>query len=151
MWKKVLPLIGVVMAIMLTLVPPVSAESLQSEGRLTAQGDGIAILWGRGTVDVSGNGILWVYDRAGDAIIRVTGEGQKKEFPDGWVQYAGFHGTAHVEGSRVVVIVAGVEVELTAQGRGRAWLWGHGSHQSSAGSGQWRSRPDTRIGLAIPW
>ena len=123
----------------------------RGEGSLTGQGDGIAILWGRGTVDLSGNGTLWIKDRAGDAVTEVTGQGEKKEFPDGWLQYAGFHGTAHVEGSGVVVIVAGVDIELTAHGRGRAWLWGHGSYQSSGGAGEWKAaRSGARVRLAAP-
>ncbi|MBC7233911.1 MAG: hypothetical protein H5T68_11805 [Chloroflexi bacterium] len=150
MWKKVLTLMVVVMA-MLAAVLPVHAEGVSGEGSLSAQGDGIAILAGRGTVDLSGNGVLWIKDKAGNAVIQVTGEGEKKEFPDGWLQYAGFHGTAHVEGSRIVVIVAGVDIEMTARGRGRAWLWGHGSYQGSAdGSGEWGSRRGVRVRLAMP-
>ena len=138
MLRKVLTLILVVVVAMLAVVPVVSAQGSQSEGSLTAQGDGMAILRGRGTVDLSGNGILWIKDAAGDAVIEVTGSGQKEEFPDGWIQYAGFHGTAHVEGSRIGVIVAGVDIELAAQGRGMARLWGHGSYQSPDGAGEWR-------------
>ena len=146
MLKKVLTLIVVVVVAMLAVVPVVSAQESQGEGSLTAQGDGIAILRGRGTVDLSGNGILWIKDGAGDAIIEVTGSGQKEEFPDGWIQYAGFHGTAHVKGSMIGVIVAGVDIELTAQGRGMARLWGHGSYQSPDGAGEWEA---TRLGARV--
>jgi len=152
MWKKVLTLIVVVVVALLAAVPVVNAQEpivdLSGEGSLNAQGDGMAILWGRGTVDLSGNGTLWIKDKAGDAVIEVTGQGDKKEFSDGWLQYAGFHGTAHVEGSRIAVIVAGVDIELDAHGRGRAWLWGHGSYQSSSGSGEWTTiRLGTRVQL----
>jgi hypothetical protein len=151
MLRKVLILILAVVVLMVTVVPVVSAQGPQGEGSLTAQGDGIAILRGRGTVDLSGNGILWIKDAAGDAVIEVTGSGQKEKFPDGWIQYAGFHGTAHVEGSRIGVILAGVDIELAAKGRGTARLWGHGSYQSPDGDGEWRAtRLGTRVRLAAP-
>jgi hypothetical protein len=151
MLRKVLTLMVAAVVVMLTVVPAVSAEEVQGEGSLTAQGDGIAILWGRGTVDLSGNGILWIKDAAGDAVIEVTGQGQREEFPDGWLQYAGFHGTAHVEGSRIAVIVAGVDIELTAEGRGLARLWGHGSYQSPGGDGEWKANGlGARVRLAAP-
>jgi hypothetical protein len=151
MLRKVLTLIVVVVVAMLALVPVVSAQEPRGEGSLTAQGDGMAILRGRGTVDLSGNGILWIKDVAGDAVIEVTGSGHKEEFPDGWIQYAGFHGTAHVEGSRIGVILAGVDIELTAQGRGLARLWGHGSYQSPDGAGEWKAtRLGVRVRLAAP-
>jgi hypothetical protein len=151
MLRKVLTLMMVVVVAMLAVAPVASAEELQGEGNLTAQGDGMAILRGRGTVDLSGNGTLWIRDVAGDAEVEVTGFGEKEEFPDGWLQYAGFHGTAHVEGSRIVVILAGVDIELTAQGRGMARLWGHGSYQGSSGDGEWKTtRLGARVRLATP-
>ena len=33
----------------------------------------------------------------------VTGYGHKEVFPDGWIQYAGFNGSAHIAGSRIRV------------------------------------------------
>jgi len=69
-------------------------------GKLEAQGDGIAVLFGKGIIEFSGNGILWIKDLAGDADIEVTGYGSKKEFPDGWVQYSGVHGTANIKGKQ---------------------------------------------------
>ena len=139
MLKKVLTLIVVAVVAMLAVVPVVSAEEVRGKGSLTAQGDGIAILRGKGTVDLSGNGTLWIKDAAGDAEIEVTGSGEKEEFSDGWIQYAGFHGTAHVEGSRIAVVLAGVDIELAAEGRGVARLWGHGSYQSPGGDGEWKA------------
>ena len=151
MLRKVLTLIVVVVVAVLAVVPVVSAEELRGEGSLAAQGDGIAILRGRGTVDLTGNGTLWIKDVAGDAVIEVTGSGEKEEFPDGWLQYAGFHGEAHVEGSRIAVIVAGVDIELTAQGRGLARLWGHGSYQNPDGAGEWKTTGlGARVRLGAP-
>ena len=119
-------------------------------GTLTAQGDGIAILGGRGVVDASGNGILWVKDRGGDATIEITGYGQMKVYDDGWVQYAGFHGTAHIEGSRIIVVLSGVDVDLTAEGRGRVRLWGHGTYQIGDRSGEWNTGRGAHLRFASP-
>ncbi|MDY6918391.1 MAG: hypothetical protein SVP26_10715 [Chloroflexota bacterium] len=123
---------------------------LRGIGELTAQGDGIAVLAGTGVVDASGNGILWVRDLSGTATIEVTGYGQKEEFEDGWVQYAGFHGDAHIEGRRVVVVVAGIDIGLHAEGRGRVLLWGHGTYQINDKSGDWNSKFGTRMRLVGP-
>lgn len=151
MLRKVLTLIVVAVVVMLAVVPVVSAEEVRGKGSLTARGDGIAILRGRGTIDLSGNGTLWIKDTAGDAVIHVTGSGEKKEFSDGWIQYAGFHGTAHVEGSRIAVVLAGGDIELTAEGRGIVRLWGHGSYEGSHGTGEWKATGlGARVILAAP-
>lgn len=137
MLKKLLVLVLVATLAGLALVPVAGAQGDPPEGYLSAQGDGIAGLAGRGVVDLTGNGTLWIKDNAGDAVIEVTGAGQKKEFEDGWIQYAGFNGSAHVEGSRIGLVVAGVDINLEAQGRGAARLRGHGSYQSGSGDGEW--------------
>ena len=124
------------------------AAAVAGGGRLHAEGDGIAILGGRGVVDLKGNGILWIRDLRGDARIDVSGYGEKKEFEDGWIQYSGFRGHARVSGSRIVVCIAGVDIDLHAGGIGRAMLWGHGTcvmsgvdgeetHDWSGGFGRW--------------
>jgi hypothetical protein len=140
MLKKVLTLIIVVMAIALVAATAASAQEPEAtDGGLRARGDGIAVLRGTGMVDLSGNGTLWVKDLGGDAIIRVTGTGHKKEFSDGWIQYAGFDGAAHVAGSRVHVILAGVDVNLVAFGHGSVYLWGHGTYHNADGTGEWHT------------
>lgn len=116
----------------------VSTEaSTEGVGKLKAQGDGIAVLYDKGTIELSGNGTLWVKDSAGNAKIEVTGYGVKKEFPDGWIQYAGLRGTASIKGSNIRVIIAGTSIDLTARGRGGAILWGHGTYEMNGRSGQW--------------
>lgn len=121
---------------------------VEGAGTLTARGDGIAALGGIGKVELSGNGILWVKDIAGTAIIRVTGYGQKEEFADGWIQYAGFRGHAEIQGRRIIVVVAGVDINLEARGRGRARLWGHGTYQINGHSGEWGTRVPTVVTVA---
>jgi len=106
-------------------------------GTLKAQGDGIAILFGKGVVELSGSGTLWVKDAAGNARIEVTGYGAKREFPDGWIQYSGLRGTASIKGSNIRVVIAGVNIDLDAKGRGGAILWGHGTYELNGRSSQW--------------
>ena len=128
--------------------PDADATKASGRGELTAQGDGIAVLGGRGIVDVSGNGILWIKDLAGGAVIEVTGYGEKRAFDDGWVQYSGFHGEAHIEGGRIIVVIAGVGVELHAEGRGRVILWGHGTYELNGQTGEWKQNFGVRMRLA---
>ena len=156
--KKVLSILLVAMFVVTTLgfAPAVFADdaedgraSAAGKGTLTAQGDGIALLAGRGIVRLKGNGILWVKDMAGNAEIEVSGIGQKKEFPDGWIQYSGFRGTASIKGSKIRVVIAGVDIDLHAAGRGVAILWGHGTYEINGQSGRWESeRLGKRIMLA---
>ncbi|MFQ5925092.1 MAG: hypothetical protein ACE5IE_03760 [Dehalococcoidia bacterium] len=157
--KKTLGLILVALALVASMglasvvnasVASAVEDTAQGAGTLTAQGDGIAILGGRGSVDVSGNGLLWIHDRAGDAIIEVTGYGEREVFADGWIQYSGFHGRAHVKGSRIIVVLAGADVELSAHGRGRVILWGHGTYEINGHAGRWSTGLPTRIRLASP-
>jgi len=103
------------------------SASLRGAGFMDAEGDGICFVGGRGTVRLlSGKGVLWVKDLAGDATVRVAGFGEAEEFEDGWIQYAG-RGRAEITGSRIIVGVAGVDIDLHARGVGRAMVWGHGT------------------------
>jgi hypothetical protein len=118
--------------------PDADAAQARGRGEVTAQGDGVAALGGRGVVDASGSGILWVKDLAGGGVIEVTGYGEMRVFEDGWVQYAGLHGDAHIEGARIIVVIAGVNVDFHAEGRGRAILWGHGTYEINGQTGEWK-------------
>ncbi len=104
------------------------AQSGHGTGRLTADGDGLAALRGQGTVEVTGNGILWIHDQAGDASIQVEGYGVRTERPNGWVRYSGFHGSAVVSGSAITVALSGYDIHLEATGQGRFVLRGNGSY-----------------------
>ena len=150
--KKLLSLglVALVMATSLGSAPAVYAEDadvnaeeanirVRGIGTLTAEGDGIAVLAGRGIVRLKGNGMLWIKDAAGDATIEVSGQGKKKEFPDGWIQYSGVRGTANVKGSKLRIIIAGVDIDLYAKGRGRVFLWGHGTYEINGASGRWEA------------
>jgi hypothetical protein len=137
MKRRVFSILMLVVAIGALIVPTATAESSENDRHtLTAEGDGMAFLFGRGSIELSGNGILWVKAEEG-AIVEVSGYGQKEVFPDGWQQYAGFHGDAFIQGRRLRVMVAGVDVHLGATGRGKAFLWGHGTHQQGEQVGSW--------------
>lgn len=136
--KRTVAIIGMLAAIGLLLAPAATAapNEVWGKGSLIADGDGIAVLKGRGVIDLSGNGVLWVKAEPG-AVIEITGYGHKQVFPDGWEQYIGFNGTAHIVGSRLHVNVAGVSIRLGATGQGTVWLWGHGSYQRGGSNGGW--------------
>jgi len=143
-------ILAMVLAATIGLAPAAYAADTSADvsangiGKLQAQGDGIAMLYGKGTVELSGNGTLWVKDNGGDAKIEVTGYGTKKEFPDGWIQYAGFHGNGNIRGSAMRVVLSGVDINLTAKGRGGAVLWGHGTYSINGITGQWSSNALTK-------
>ncbi len=120
------------------------------DGSLNAEGDGIAMLGGRGVIEIEGNGTLWLRDVSGDAQVTVEGYGEKEEYDDGWVQYSGFGGTASIEGSRIIVMVAGSDIDLQAQGCGRVKLWGHGSFDINGRTGDWGAFLPTRMILMSP-
>ena len=137
MKRRVLIILTLALTLVALVVPTAAAQSPEDDPHtLVADGDGLAFLFGKGIMDLSGNGILWVKAEEG-ARIEVTGYGQKEVFPDGWQQYSGFHGTAHIEGRRLRVFLAGVDVHLEAVGRGKAFLWGHGTYRQGSNSGRW--------------
>lgn len=118
------------------------AQSGGGNGTLTASGNGLASIRGNGTVTISGNGILWIKDHAGDASIRVTGNGVKREMPNGWTCYVGFQGEATVSGSMITVALSGHNIYLQASGTGKFVLRGNGSYTvtkdgATIASGAW--------------
>jgi len=104
------------------------AKAGGGSGTLTASGDGLAGIRGNGTVTLSGNGVLYIRDRAGDASIQVSGNGTRRELPNGWIRYVGFRGEAVVSGSQITVALSGYDIQLTASGTGKFVLRGHGSY-----------------------
>ncbi len=151
MKRRVFTMLMLVATMGALIVPSAAAQEPEHNPHmLVADGDGLAMLAGKGIIYLSGDGILWVKTEQG-ASVTVEGYGQKEVFPDGWQQYAGFHGTAFIKGRRVRVIVAGVDVHLEATGRGRAYLWGHGTHRQGDESGAWStSGLGTSVALSEP-
>lgn len=117
------------------LIPTVAlAASGGGTGTLTTWGTGKGVVKGDGHITVTGNGNLWIYDRAGDATIFITGEGTKFHNPNGWVHYEGFNGRAHISGSAVTVALSGDHIRMYARGSGSFALRGQGDYRTS-GSG----------------
>lgn len=129
MKTKLLDLV-VLLTVVLALFVPQSAlaQSGGGTGTLTASGNGLAGIRGDGTVTVSGNGILWIRDHAGDASVNVSGSGEKRELPNGWIQYIGFQGQATVSGSWFTVALSGYDIHLQASGTGKYILRGNGTY-----------------------
>ncbi|MCD6401691.1 MAG: hypothetical protein J7L73_07155 [Anaerolineales bacterium] len=113
------------------------ADSGGGSGTLKAQGDGLAGVRGNGEITITGNGVLWFKDHAGDAQLAITGNGVRRVLPGGWVRYTGFSGELHVIGSGVTVALSGYDIDLTAEGTGRFVLCGNGHYQTGYSSGDW--------------
>lgn len=121
------------------------AQSGDGTGALAASGDGLAGIRGQGNIRISGNGVLMIRDQAGDASIRVTGNGQRVELPGGWIRYAGFQGEATVSGNKVTVALSGYDIHLEASGTGKFVLRGNGTYQTEHLSGSWTEGPEVHL------
>ncbi|HEY67236.1 MAG: hypothetical protein DRI79_01695 [Chloroflexi bacterium] len=137
--KKWLVASGLVLALLLAVVPVAGAEGIRGMGELHAWGDGIAGVRGNGEVTVTGNGVLYFRDLAGDAKWSVSGDGERRDLPGGWITYYGFDGTFKAQGSRITVALSGYDVELWAEGRGVALLYGNGEYEVNGHHFFWRS------------
>ncbi len=105
-------------------------------GVLTAHGTGLAAV--KGTMDLhatAAEGILLVKDPTGNAKIDVDGYGGTGEFM-GMKVYFGFHGSAHIVGRDVGVLILGRDINLHVAGRGWAFLRGHGTYSVNGGPPQ---------------
>lgn len=108
--------------------PPQTDAVVAGRGVLVAHGTGVAAVKGRMDYRATaGEGVLLVKDIAGDARVEVGGIGGSGEW-HGFKVYFGFHGSAHITGSQVAVIVVGRDIDLRAAGRGWAYLKGHGTY-----------------------
>jgi hypothetical protein len=131
--KRISLIVSIALAIALLstamLAPQAAlANSGGGSGTLIADGDGLAGIRGSGTVSISGNGILWIRDHAGDASINVSGDGIRSDLPNGWIRYSGFNGSAVVSGSQITVALSGYSIHLEATGTGQFVLRGNGSY-----------------------
>ncbi len=145
--------LGLITAIIATIAvasvamaPAASAEGerddvvLRGRGVLDAHGTGVAAVKGRVDMQVNANrGILLVKDIAGDAFVRVDGNGGTAEW-NGFTVYFG-SGEATIVGSHVAVVVVGTDIDLHAAGKGWAYLKGHGRYFVN-GEGPFPWNPD---------
>ncbi len=108
--------------------PPQPDAFVAGRGVLVAHGTGVAAVKGRMDYRATaGEAVLLVKDIAGDARVDVEGIGGTGEWR-GFKVYFGFHGSAHITGSDVAVIVVGRDIDLRAAARGWAYLKGHGTY-----------------------
>ncbi len=125
-----------------TLAPQTAlADSGGGTGTLIASGDGVVWIRGNGVINMSGNGLLEISDYAGDAVIQVSGTGQKVVRPGGQILYIGFQGAAFVSGSDVRVSLSGYNIHLEATGTGKFVLRGNGTYEVNGVPGLWTKRP----------
>jgi hypothetical protein len=131
--------VGLTVVLLVILTSAVYAADLRGTGAVHAWGDGIAGVQGRVEVTVTGNGILFIRDRAGDGEWTVSGTGRRKDLPGGWTMYIGFSGTVEARGSRITVLMSGYDIDLRARGTGVALLFGEGRYRTRHGDGPWSS------------
>lgn len=92
-------------------------------GRLTAHGDGRAVIKGNGTITVSAvNGTMIVSE---NTVVEINGTGNRTELGNGLIKYQGF-GRAVVTGEDITVKISGKGIDLVAEGTGEARLTGKG-------------------------
>lgn len=130
---------GLMLVLALAAAPAAQAAGIRGTGELHAWGDGLAGVRGNGTVIVSGSGVLYFRDRAGDADWSVSGTGERRDLPSGWIIYYGFDGTFQVTGSHITVTLSGYNVDLQAKGTGLAILHGEGEYEVNGHHFFWRS------------
>lgn len=135
--RKRMWMIGLLVVIALAALPLTTfAQSGRGTGSVSAEGDGLAYLRGEGWVRISGSGTLVIRDRAGDAVIEVTGQGRHAE-RGGTLYYHGFNGEVYVEGSAITVALRGEDITLEAEGTGVVILRGEGTYEFNGEQGQW--------------
>ncbi|HIH44430.1 MAG TPA: hypothetical protein HA257_04960, partial [Candidatus Methanoperedenaceae archaeon] len=110
---------------------------LKGTGKLTAEGNGRALLVGNITVNVESikNGKMRVSD---NTVVTTTGANVTQEvLRNGDIKYTGFD-SATATGSNIKVVLSGNSIKLTAEGTGSAVLKGKGTYSvGNEASGEW--------------
>jgi len=119
-------------------------EETPEEHTLTANGYGLAIAGGRGSMDIHAHGASVIWIRGADTL-EIEGDGEREDLDEGTVKLTDWEGEIHVEGERFIVRMVGGKLDFTATGRGRAFLQGYGTFQVDDRQGRWTWR-----GVHIP-
>jgi len=134
MWKKLSLVVLAVVIASLSFAAIASADLVNGNGWLQAEGDGKACMAGDATIlTVSGDGVLWYFDDGEVDIPAVVGEGFRQEFGNGWVRWKGFDGTFSLEDAdQITVCLRGENISLYVEGQGVVELTGHGSYETGS-------------------
>jgi len=128
---------------------PATNAVIGGTGVLDARGDGLVAV--KGAMDYHASGteaVLLVKDEGGNAFINVSGYGTTFHW-NGFTAYAGFHGTAHIIGGDVAVILVGRDLNVDVAGRGWAYLKGNGAYFVN-GHGPFPWSPDGNFAAVTP-
>lgn len=135
-YQKLLVTLTMLFVLSLAWTGLASAETLQGRGRLSAKGNGQAVLRMTGQVEITGHGKS-VIKIIGAEKIEAHGEGERINQPDGSVVFRGYEGKILVVGRKMVVRMTGKQIEFTAKGKGQALLKGRGVYKTANLSGDW--------------
>jgi hypothetical protein len=113
------------------------AEQLREMGAVIGVGTGVVFASGSGSADIAGrgsvkldsfgnpDGVLRVWDNAGNGNINVQYDGTARSFDDGSTEYTKVT-SAHIRGNDIRVYIEGNDYALKAAGRGTVILTGTG-------------------------
>lgn len=144
--RKRMVIVLLVVVVLAALPVAAFAQTGRGTGAVTAEGDGLAYIRGDGWVRISGDGVLAIRDRAGDAVIEISGQGARADRGQS-VIYRGFNGEAYIEGSAITVALRGENITLEAEGAGVVFLCGTGWYRFGEEAGAWTAA-GVRLGEA---
>ena len=135
-YQKLVTTFSLVLLLTLLFTGLASADVLQGRGRLYAKGSGLAVLKMSGKVEIIGHG-KGTIEIAGAEKIEATGQGNRINGPEGRVVFKDYTGKITVWGRRMVVRMAGPQIEFTAKGKGHVLLKGRGIYKTANRTGDW--------------
>jgi hypothetical protein len=135
-FTKFFSVLGLVLLLSLGITGLASADVLRGKGWLHAEGAGLAKLLMTGHVEINGHGVGAVYIYGAEHI-EAEGSGNRTNLAGGGVVFRGYEGTIKVTGEKMVVKMAGAEIDFTAHGKGTAILRGRGHYETKHFAGDW--------------
>ncbi|ADE36097.1 hypothetical protein [Methanohalophilus mahii] len=117
---------------------------LSEDTNVSAQGNGTAVLSGIFNVSLSATDAkLVVKDLAGDATIEIDGEYERITPEESMGRgtpaavYLDFTGDAHINGSRLTMMVSGENISIDAEGQGSTVFSGEGTYSTDSETMDW--------------